>query len=365
MDLFRPVHRTGEEMHSYSSIKDLVVSTLDLNPQSTLQSIADGLAIDRHTITRAIHATTGVSFRQLRQSVVLNRARSLLFDGGTRSIKELSYAAGFGSPRSFQRAIVKTFRVSPSELRRCKKSSVVDLIGLIHYGHLVQCSEAVSNVLNMRVQVAAGDSFRFEPGQSIGLIMRVDGKFVLRLYSLASSPDALPTEGFELCVGIVRKGQVSSWLQGLHPGDDIAFVGPFGLFALRWPLDSILTFVASGTGIAPIRSMLRFLHQKDLTNVQRWLILGAQKEELIPYREEFEQMARSDMNFRFVPVLSSPPHTWTGLRDRVQDHLAEALKQRPSTRVYACGSLEMIHAVEKTIDQLGCSRDQLVASADT
>jgi NAD(P)H-flavin reductase/AraC-like DNA-binding protein len=352
-------------MHSYSSIKNLVFSTLDLNPHSTLQSIADGLAIDRHTVTRAIHATTGISFRQLRQSVILNKARSLLFDGGTRSIKELSYTAGFGSPRSFQRTIVRAFRVSPSEFRRWKRSPIVDLISLIHCGYLVKCSEVASNVLNIRVQVGAGDSFRFEPGQSIGLIVGVDGKFVLRLYSLASSPDALPTEGFELCVGIVRNGKVTSWLQGLHPGDALTFLGPFGLFGLRRPLDSVLTFVASGTGIAPIRSMLRFLRQEDLRNVQPWLILGAQKEELIPYKEEFEQMARSDGNFRFMPVLSSPQHSWAGLRGRVQDHLAEALKQRPSSRVYACGSLEMIQSVEKTIDQSGCSRDQLVVGADT
>jgi AraC-like DNA-binding protein len=87
------------------------------NPCCSLESLSRDLQVSRRTIQKVVVATVGKSLRQLREEIVIARLRSLLMAKPTSAIKELSFAVGYRSPRSFARAIRRTCGTSPEQLR--------------------------------------------------------------------------------------------------------------------------------------------------------------------------------------------------------------------------------------------------------
>src|SRR5215475_3836133 len=98
--------------------------------------------------------------------------------------------------------------------------------------------------------------FGFVPGQWLSLKQtNPDGEEITRAYSIASAPGG---KRFALCLNRVQDGFMSNYLCDLEEGAEISGQGPFGNFILRPPLRDTI-FIATGTGIAPYRSMLQWL----------------------------------------------------------------------------------------------------------
>src|SRR5213079_2812887 len=95
----------------------------------------------------------------------------------------------------------------------------------------------------------------FRPGQFISCLLPVGEERLIRPYSIASSPE----EGdcLELVVDRVPGGPGSHYLFGLQIGATLRFTGPWGTFTLDRAPAGEAVFIADGTGIAPIRPMLR------------------------------------------------------------------------------------------------------------
>src|ERR1700674_4993371 len=99
--------------------------------------------------------------------------------------------------------------------------------------------------------------FGFVPGQWLSLKQaKPDGEELTRAYSIASPP--AEDNRFALCLNRVQEGFMSNFLCDMKEGDEISCQGPFGDFILRPPLRDTI-FIATGTGIAPLRSMLHWL----------------------------------------------------------------------------------------------------------
>ena len=203
--------------------------------------------------------------------------------------------------------------------------------------------------------------FRFVPGQFVSIVQpRPDGKVHTRAYSIASAPRAVPT--FDVCLNRVDDGFLSNWLCDLEVGEAVQFHGPHGLFTLREPRQDAI-FIATGTGIAPIRSMLEWLFADPARNRahEYWLVFGTRYEHSIYYREEFEQIARGNPNFHYVPTLSRCGDRWTGCRGYVQDHVREIVAGRSDMQAYICGLNEMVAANRKLLtEELSWERKQIV-----
>jgi len=209
---------------------------------------------------------------------------------------------------------------------------------------------------HFQFQISNGHRFDFRPGQFISLDIELDGKKVRRPYSIASAPRA--DNGFDLCLNMLPEGRVSSWLFHLKPGDRIGFSGPFGFFALREPPDPVSAFIATGTGIAPIRAMLQQLYSRPYDS-EVWLIFGVRKESDILYREEFEQMAGEHPNFHFIPTLSRPDPGWTGHTGYVQQHVVRYLAEKDGFHAYICGLRKMIDDATQEFRAMGYDRKAL------
>jgi len=205
------------------------------------------------------------------------------------------------------------------------------------------------------------DEFRFTPGQFISIKQaKPDGKEHTRAYSIASAPRSEAT--FDLCLNRVDTGFLSNWLCDLEEGAIVKFHGPHGLFTLREPrLDSI--FIATGTGIAPIRGMVQWLFEQPERNRDHeyWLVFGTRYEHSIYYRDEFEQIARRNDNFHYIPTLSRGGEEWPGARGYVQDHVREIVRGRTGMQAYICGLHQMVDANRAVLkEEMGWDRKQIV-----
>ncbi len=217
---------------------------------------------------------------------------------------------------------------------------------------------------HIELEVNGVTRFGFVSGQWLSVKANIpEGEEMTRAYSIASPPSE--NGRFAFCLNRVQDGFMSNYLCNLDQGAKIAFQGPFGDFILRPPLRDTV-FIATGTGIAPFRSMLHWLlAQSDLAKSDRhqgrqfWLLFGARREQDIYYREEFEQFAAEHANFHFLPTLSRAEAGWNGLRGYVQEHLAEIVGDRTDMHAYICGLDKMIKANRELLKSLGWDRTSI------
>ena len=231
------------------------------------------------------------------------------------------------------------------------------------------------------------ESFPFAAGQFVSAVAQdANGKQQTRAYSIASAASG---NRFELCVNRVEGGFFSNHLADLPDlplGGSIKVHGPHGNFALRQPItDSIL--VATGTGVAPMRSFTQWLFPKDGPDRSEgkdiWLIYGTRHESELYYRAEFEALAARYPNFHYLATLSRAPESWGGLRGYVQEHMARIVEERAARLglpipqpapdptllaselnfdfyTYICGLNNMVSAVRERLAGFGWHRKQIV-----
>ena len=199
----------------------------------------------------------------------------------------------------------------------------------------------------------SAEALAFQPGQFVSLTATLAGKEFTRAYSIASQPDG---NRFALCLNRVDDGHFSQYMFTLRPGDTITMPPPLGTFTMREPKrDSLL--IATGTGIAPFRSIL-------LANLQKGtpaftLLFGVRHHSGLLYEEEFKELARRHPQFKFLPTLTQPDEHWTGRVGRVQTHLEEATVGRRDIDVYLCGLRPMVDEVRQKLKEMGFDRKQI------
>ncbi len=195
----------------------------------------------------------------------------------------------------------------------------------------------------------------FVPGQFLSLTANIGGDEITRALSIATPPDG-PRFGF--CANLVPDGRFSPWLFDLSPPDEIQFKGPYGAFILRRePADSLL--VATGTGIAPFRSMLQSQLLADPAR-QFTLIFGVRHDAGLLYHEEFKSLAATHPNFKYRPTLTRPSEGWHGPTGRVQPHVLQELGERRDVDVYICGLREMVDDLRAQLKAAGLDRKRII-----
>lgn len=212
-----------------------------------------------------------------------------------------------------------------------------------------------------------------------------------RPYSVASSPNR---DHLEFCIRRVPGGRLTSDLfDDLEVGDEVAIRGPNGDFVAEAPSSRDVAFLATGTGVAPLKSMLRYTFEEG-RDVYRgeprdvWLFLGCSWADDVPYRSQFRTLADEHDNFHFVPTLSRESYLtdWTGETAYVQqaflkyladgadvdatDAHARYVGAEPATdiearidpsrlEVYACGINAMVETLVDTVQRVGVPEEHV------
>ena len=173
-------------------------------------------------------------------------------------------------------------------------------------------------------------------------------------FSLASAPsDPL----LALCIREQADHPQMPSLRSLRIGDTLFLRGAHGALLDRPRPAHPSIFLATGTGIAPFRSILRerLCREKNLADCH--LFFGVRSEDDILYRDEWESL----LNERFTPVLSRPSSSWQGARG----HLGDLLRQRASLLpwadcdVYLCGQSAMIAEMKAFLLHQGVAPDAI------
>ncbi len=222
---------------------------------------------------------------------------------------------------------------------------------------LLSSHELAPGVRHFVLEAPEVASLPFTPGQWVSLSRELHGKKITRAYSIASAPDE--TNRFALCLNKVEDGVFSPFLFDMAEGDSVDMKGPYGTFVLRHPEREIV-MIATGTGIAPFRSMLDF-HFASGLQPKVTLLFGVRYPETILYRNDFEAWEVQHPNFQFWPTLSKAPADWTGRRGHVQQHLDEALAGRTDVDVYVCGLRAMVDDVRELLKAKGFDRKQIIS----
>jgi ferredoxin-NADP reductase len=180
-----------------------------------------------------------------------------------------------------------------------------------------------------------------------------DGYQAERSYSIASAPE---DPHLALTVERLDDGEVSPYLVDvLQPGDELELRGPIGgYFVWEESLGGPLVLVAGGSGVVPLRAILRHrVAAGDATPAQ--LVYSSRTLDDVIYRDELSTLGGHDGVEVELTLTRDWPEDWSGHRGRIDRDLLAQTVPPPSADplVYICGPTALVEAVAETLVALG------------
>ena len=180
-----------------------------------------------------------------------------------------------------------------------------------------------------------------------------DGYQAQRSYSIASAPE---DERLVLTVERLDDGEVSPYLVGeLRPGDKLEFRGPVGgYFVWEAALGGPLLLVAGGSGVVPLRAMLRHHRAVGSTAPVRLLYSARTLDDVI-YRDELTQFTDDDGVEVHFTLTRKQPEGWRGYGRRIDPELLDEVAWPTSERplIYVCGPTAFVETAASALVALG------------
>ncbi len=203
-----------------------------------------------------------------------------------------------------------------------------------------------SDVVQVFLRLPPTADFNFIPGQYVDII---GPNGVRRSYSLANASFA--NKLLELHIRAVENGVMSEyWFKHAKQNDLLRLNGPLGTFFLRQITGIDLIFLATGTGIAPVKAMLESINDLPADKMPKTVSVlwgGRYLKDLYLSASNMPSMCA------YIPVLSRAADDWTGARGYVQDALVNTQLDLSNAAVYACGSDDMIHCAKVSLVKAG------------
>ena len=196
----------------------------------------------------------------------------------------------------------------------------------------------------------SGYAFQYLPGQAV--MVAPHGAPARRPFSLASSPErATETHSVELLIAMEGGSEDLSWATA---GALIDLEGPFGTFTFPASVEeSRLLFVAGGTGIAPVRSMLDHALRRHPSQKVSLLYSTRRSDEFV-FTEEFRDHERAGRIELHQTVTRDDSTSWDGKRGRIsRSHFEAVLHEPASTLCFVCGPASRVHESAATLEELG------------
>lgn len=206
------------------------------------------------------------------------------------------------------------------------------------------------------LQLSWEKQFAFTEGQYVSFL--IDNH--RRPLSIASLSTA---DTLDFVIDVAPQGVCSKFTEVAKVGDHIRYMAPYGRFVLDEADPRPRFFVATGTGIAPIRAHLqRAVIQKHSPPMT--LLFGNISEEHILFHLEFTALAAANKNFTYMPVLSEPSAQWTGQKGWVT-HLMPTLPNLTGFTAYICGHPDMVKDAKALLLQHGVPKEYIRTEAYT
>jgi ferredoxin-NADP reductase len=211
-------------------------------------------------------------------------------------------------------------------------------------------SAATPRALHVRLRLDA--PFPFAPGQAA--LLGAYGLGDRRPYSMAVGPEDAARSGcLEFLIGLGVDGTPGPHLPRVEPGERVDVEGPLGAFTFpHAPAERTFLFVAGGSGIAPIRSML---HHALAVNRgwQMSLAYSARVPEELAFDGELRALAQANGLHYYATTTRHTGDGWSGGRTRIDRALLARCVTDPETLCFVCGPESLVHEVPRVLRELG------------
>ncbi len=203
-----------------------------------------------------------------------------------------------------------------------------------------------------------GRSFPYRAGQAAYL--RPQGVRRPRPFSIASAPEETARHGLlEFLVQTDREGSTSQFSALLQPGALVDVDGPLGSFTFPdHPREQRFVFIAGGTGIAPLRSML-WHTLLAARGGHLSLVYSGRAPEDLAYLREFQQLSSEGKLALHQTVTRQSCEGWSGKRGRIDAHGLKDLIDPGETVCFVCGPPALMGDIPPQLRELGVRDDQI------
>ncbi len=219
-------------------------------------------------------------------------------------------------------------------------------------GIVKKIEQITHNTRHYWIELPETTSFDFRPGQfvTIDLPIHEQRNKRWRSYSIASAPNG--TNIIELVIVYVEGGAGTQYFfEEVKEGSKLTLRGPHGIFVLPETLDKDVLMICTGTGIAPFRSMLHYIHHNQLPHQNLYLIFGTRTQRDLLYANEMRQLEQKIDKFQFLPTLSR--EDWEGHTGYVHPIYEKICSDKPDANFMLCGWRNMIDEAKTRILEMG------------
>jgi NAD(P)H-flavin reductase len=201
-----------------------------------------------------------------------------------------------------------------------------------------------------------GHAFEYAAGQAV--MIGSHGGDKRKPYSIASAPEDAVRDGFvEMLIGVNDEGVPGPHL-ALEPGGLVDIEGPLGAFTFPpSPPQTRFIFIAGGTGIAPLRAMLR--HALHLPHRNIGLFYSARTPDEFAFEGELRELAAAGEIELRQTVTRASDQDWDGARGRLDRAALGELVHDPETLCFVCGPAAMVDEMPRLLGEMGIPRARI------
>jgi acetyl coenzyme A synthetase (ADP forming)-like protein len=197
------------------------------------------------------------------------------------------------------------------------------------------------------------EHINFKPGQYVSIKVATTR---INSYSIATK---VADNQFSLLIDTSPGGPGSKYFENLKIGDDISYIGPFGIFTYKQEEVKNILFLATGSGAAPLRCMIDDLLKNQHTQTPITFYLGLRFQSDIFWKDYFEQLEKDYTNFHFKLVISKPDENWQGLKGHITDIVASDFPDASELSAYLCGNKTMIEETTNALISKGAKKERV------
>lgn len=197
-------------------------------------------------------------------------------------------------------------------------------------------------------------NFNFKRGQYISVKVAENN---FNAYSIVRNNDK---NIFSLLVDVKPNGIGSKYFENLKISDKLPFLGPFGNFAFN-ATDGAkkLIFLATGSGIAPIRSQIESALTEQKLQIPIILYWGLSYPYDVFWTDYFQKLSLDFPNFEYKIVVWKPDNSWQGYTGFITNCLQQDISDASNVSAYLCGNQSMIIDVTKILTDKGCPKTRI------
>ena len=227
--------------------------------------------------------------------------------------------------------------------------------GQLRSVRVVDIHRETPTAVTVLVEPEDGRRIVFRAGQYLTHCFSVNGEIVKRAYSLSAPEGGALAFTVKSLSGGVASMHVS---QRLSVGDRYSIAGPSGDFLLEPTSRRPLVFLAAGSGITPVISLMETALALDPERKLRLVYASRSQGEII-FRDRLDVFARRHPGVEIIHVLSQPAPAWSGESGRLTGERAAALLGAGDNDYYLCGPMALMDATEKALRASGVAAAQI------